>query len=94
MGLTTIVCSQVFQRNWTRFLLTANLVYPSPLSLSLSSVSLSLLCLDEIRDAFVQFGGLSVDWPHKAQSKAYFPPKGMKIANLHVYTVALIFSAS
>ena len=31
---------------------------------------------DEIRDAFIQFGGLTVDWPHKAQSKAYFPPKG------------------
>ncbi|XP_003383311.1 PREDICTED: cytoplasmic polyadenylation element-binding protein 2-like [Amphimedon queenslandica] len=31
---------------------------------------------DEIRDHFIQFGALTVDWPHKAQSKAYFPPKG------------------
>lgn len=32
--------------------------------------------IDEIRDHFIQFGSLTVDWPHKAQSKAYFPPKG------------------
>jgi cytoplasmic polyadenylation element-binding protein len=31
---------------------------------------------DEIRDHFIRFGALTVDWPHKAQSKAYFPPKG------------------
>ena len=36
----------------------------------------SLYSTDEIRDAFIQFGGLTVDWPHKAQSKAYIPPKG------------------
>ena len=36
----------------------------------------SFLALDEIRDHFIQFGALTVDWPHKAQSKAYFPPKG------------------
>ncbi len=34
---------------------------------------------DEIREHFLPFGTLSVDWPHKAQSKAYFPPKGMYI---------------
>ena len=32
---------------------------------------------DEIRDVFIQFGGLMVNWPHKAQSKAYFPPNGI-----------------
>jgi hypothetical protein len=31
---------------------------------------------DEIKDHFLRFGPLTVDWPHKAQSKAYFPPKG------------------
>ena len=31
---------------------------------------------DEIKDHFIRFGSLTVDWPHKAQSKAYFPPKG------------------
>lgn len=30
----------------------------------------------EIADSFSQFGPLSVDWPHKAESKAYYPPKG------------------
>lgn len=31
---------------------------------------------DEIREQFIRYGPLTVDWPHKAQSKAYFPPKG------------------
>ena len=31
---------------------------------------------DEIKNFFERFGPLSVDWPHKAQTKAYFPPKG------------------
>ena len=34
------------------------------------------VCVDEIKEHFVRFGPLTVDWPHKAQSKAYFPPKG------------------
>ena len=43
------------------------------MDLHLHSLSFSL-CVDEIRDAFIQFGGLTVDWPHEAQSKV--PPKG------------------
>lgn len=31
---------------------------------------------DEITAAFRRFGHLVVDWPHKAESKSYFPPKG------------------
>ncbi|GFN80412.1 cytoplasmic polyadenylation element-binding protein 2 [Plakobranchus ocellatus] len=31
---------------------------------------------EEITTAFRRFGGLVVDWPHKAESKSYFPPKG------------------
>lgn len=31
---------------------------------------------DEIKNYFEKFGPLTVDWPHKAQTKAYFPPKG------------------
>ncbi|VDI52562.1 cytoplasmic polyadenylation element-binding protein, partial [Mytilus galloprovincialis] len=30
----------------------------------------------EITAAFRRFGPLVVDWPHKAESKSYFPPKG------------------
>uniref|UniRef100_H2Z754 RRM domain-containing protein n=1 Tax=Ciona savignyi TaxID=51511 RepID=H2Z754_CIOSA len=30
----------------------------------------------EIQASFRQFGPLVVDWPHKAESKSYFPPKG------------------
>ena len=47
--------------------------------------------LDEIRDHFVQFGTLTVDWPHKAQSKAYFPPKGIQII---VYTLFILSEGS
>ena len=32
--------------------------------------------LEEITAAFRRFGPLVVDWPHKAESKSYFPPKG------------------
>jgi len=31
---------------------------------------------DEIMTAFQQIGPVTVDWPHKAESKSYFPPKG------------------
>ncbi|KAL3317123.1 Cytoplasmic polyadenylation element binding protein 2 [Cichlidogyrus casuarinus] len=31
---------------------------------------------EEITTAFCRFGSLIVDWPHKTESKAYFPPKG------------------
>ncbi|XP_073775220.1 cytoplasmic polyadenylation element-binding protein 3 isoform X9 [Danio rerio] len=30
---------------------------------------------DEITNSFRRFGHLVVDWPHKAESKSYFPPK-------------------
>ncbi|XP_055605839.1 translational regulator orb2 [Uranotaenia lowii] len=31
---------------------------------------------EEITTSFNQYGPLVVDWPHKAESKSYFPPKG------------------
>ncbi|XP_070503923.1 cytoplasmic polyadenylation element-binding protein 2 isoform X1 [Chironomus tepperi] len=31
---------------------------------------------DEITSSFRRYGPLVVDWPHKAESKSYFPPKG------------------
>uniref|UniRef100_A0A6G1SQ08 Putative RNA-binding protein orb2 n=1 Tax=Aceria tosichella TaxID=561515 RepID=A0A6G1SQ08_9ACAR len=31
---------------------------------------------EEIKASFRRFGALVVDWPHKAESKSYFPPKG------------------
>jgi len=31
---------------------------------------------DEITASFRQYGPLCVDWPHKNESKSYFPPKG------------------
>jgi hypothetical protein len=34
------------------------------------------LSSDEITNSFRRFGHLVVDWPHKAESKSYFPPKG------------------
>ncbi|CAB1312494.1 unnamed protein product, partial [Coregonus sp. 'balchen'] len=30
---------------------------------------------DEITNSFRRYGHLVVDWPHKAESKSYFPPK-------------------
>lgn len=41
---------------------------------------------DEITSSFRRFGHLVVDWPHKAESKSYFPPKGIgKILNVHLW---------
>ena len=50
---------------------------------------------DEIRDHFLPFGILSVDWPHKAQSKAYFPPKGTSYCCccLHWFSVVCVQSS-
>lgn len=38
---------------------------------------------DEITATFRCFGSLSVDWPHKAESKSYFPPKGYAFLLFH-----------
>lgn len=35
-----------------------------------------MFLLEEITASFRRFGPLVVDWPHKAESKSYFPPKG------------------
>ncbi|VDM20965.1 unnamed protein product [Hydatigera taeniaeformis] len=37
------------------------------------------LLREEITTAFRRFGALIVDWPHKTESKAYFPPKGVSL---------------
>ena len=33
-------------------------------------------CAEDIKNIFVCFGSLIVDWPHKLQTKACVPPKG------------------
>ena len=38
---------------------------------------------DEIKQYFSQYGKLSVDWPHKAESKSLFPPKGYAFLLYH-----------
>lgn len=38
---------------------------------------------EEIRTSFKRFGPLVVDWPHKAESKSYFPPKGYAFLLFH-----------
>ena len=37
---------------------------------------------DEITASFRKFGPLCVDWPHKNESKSYFPPKAS-----HIYLI-------
>lgn len=50
----------------------------------------SLLCcsLDEITASFRRFGPLIVDWPHKAESKSYFPPKGNLRGSVHASSLS------
>lgn len=40
---------------------------------------------DEITASFRRFGPLVVDWPHKAESKSYFPPKGYAFLLFQVF---------
>lgn len=35
----------------------------------------------EIMASFERFGSLVVDWPHKAEMRSYFPPKGWFITS-------------
>ena len=45
---------------------------------------ITIFFLDEITASFRRFGPLVVDWPHKAESKSYFPPKGYAFLLLQV----------
>ena len=46
---------------------------------------------DEITASFRRFGPLVVDWPHKAESKSYFPPKGYAFLLFQVCFYLFIF---
>jgi len=48
---------------------------------------------EEINASFRRFGPLVVDWPHKAESKSYFPPKGYAFLLFQVFP-ALLFGVS
>lgn len=43
---------------------------------TIAQLLMETLFSDEITASFRRFGHLFVDWPHKAESKSYFPPKG------------------
>ena len=67
------------------FSVPAGLLYPPfahcfiflrPVSSFFLSFFLPLFHPEEITASFRRFGSLVVDWPHKAESKSYFPPKG------------------
>lgn len=53
--------------------------WPDQHSRLLSPLGLCFLT-DEITNSFRRFGHLVVDWPHKAESKSYFPPKGERLS--------------
>ena len=54
------------------------LKYLSVCMCNVSSIenNMTFIFVEEITAAFRRFGPLVVDWPHKAESKSYFPPKG------------------
>ena len=47
--------------------------------LLMNGAELHFVLSDELTVAFRRFGPLVVDWPHKAESKSYFPPKGILV---------------
>lgn len=51
-------------------------LYYSGILLSIMCFSFMLYFVEEITTSFNRFGPVVVDWPHKAESKSYFPPKG------------------
>lgn len=51
--------------------------------ISLFFILFSLFFVDEITNSFRRYGHLVVDWPHKAESKSYFPPKGNSAFSEH-----------
>ena len=49
--------------------------------------------VEEINASFRRFGSLVVDWPHKAESKSYFPPKGYAFLLFQVsFSLSLLFA--
>lgn len=50
-----------------------------------------LFVTDEITSSFRRYGPLIVDWPHKAESKSYFPPKGYAFLLFQVSVVYIHF---
>lgn len=46
---------------------------------------------EEITSSFRRFGALVVDWPHKAESKSYFPPKGYAFLLFQVIHLSILF---
>lgn len=46
---------------------------------------------DEITVSFRRFGPLVVDWPHKAESKSYFPPKGYAFLLFQVRHLCILY---
>ena len=51
------------------------------------------LIADEITASFRRFGPLVVDWPHKAESKSYFPPKGYAFLLFQVGKYLLVWTS-
>ena len=45
---------------------------------------------DEITASFRKFGPLCVDWPHKNESKSYFPPKVTTSLTIVYYITASV----
>ena len=46
---------------------------------------------EEITASFRRFGPLVVDWPHKAESKSYFPPKVRVVDGVVIVFIYLFF---
>lgn len=52
------------------------MLYLNSICQSICNNDIRVCITDEITSSFRRFGALVVDWPHKAESKSYFPPKG------------------
>lgn len=66
-------CRPTSTKVYSRFFFIANFLPVRKLEMGYKTSN----CLsDEITASFRRFGHLFVDWPHKAESKSYFPPKG------------------
>lgn len=82
--LTQGLCGRTAPRYWRRYTIFFSAILSETQQHRINASRASLhrhshpVCAlsDEITASFRRFGHLFVDWPHKAESKSYFPPKG------------------
>ena len=76
MTVSTVILKSSFQNRYYSYSDSYKLISIFFFIILFIFILLLLFYPEEITASFRRFGSLVVDWPHKAESKSYFPPKG------------------